>query len=300
MAGQTEFCLLGPLMVRQCGTPLPVPPGKQQALLAALLLRTGRPAGLDELAQVLWGELLPPSARVSLQNYVKRLRRTLGDEGGARIVTGPDGYLIRVSPAELDVTRFESALAAGRAAARSGSWAEAARVLASGLALWRGEPLAGIYSEILAREVPRLAEMRLQALEARIEADLRLGRPGEVIAELRALTAAEPLRERLHGLLMTALYSDGQQAAALAAYQAARQVLLDELGAEPGPELQRLQARVLTGELGRPEPGGGCGPAPAAPTLAGPAVPGPALPGPARGPARPGPALSRQAGRTPR
>jgi DNA-binding SARP family transcriptional activator len=247
-----QFCLLGPLLVRRGDAVVPVPAAKHRVLLAALLLHAGRPVGIDELTEILWGPAPPVTARVSLQNYVMRLRRILADDGPPRIVTQPGGYLINVGPGELDITRFEAALAAGRAAARAGAWEDAAAVLADGLALWRGEPLAAVPSDLLlAREVPRLAELRLQALEARIDAELHLGRPAEVIVELRGLVAAEPLRERLHALLMTALVRDGQQAGALAAYQAARRVLVDELGAEPGPELQRLQQQVLAG----PPPG---------------------------------------------
>ena len=248
MAGEMQYGLLGPLAVRRDGIAVPVPPGQQRVLLAALLLRAGRPVSADELAFVLWGDAPLASVRLSLQNCVMRLRRSLG-AGAAAIVTEPGGYRIDVDAGSVDVARFEAALAAGRAAARAGSWAEAAALLAGGLALWRGEPLAGVASEMLAgRERPRLAELRLQALEARIEADLRLGRHADVIVEVRQLAAAEPLRERLHALLMTALYLDGQQAGALAAYQAARRVLVAEVGAEPAPELQRLHRQILTGE----------------------------------------------------
>jgi DNA-binding SARP family transcriptional activator/Tfp pilus assembly protein PilF len=250
VSAETEFCMLGPLVVRRRGVVVPVPAGKQQELLAALLLRAGRPAGTDELTEALWGSGIPPSARASLQNHVMRLRKTLEDGSGPRIVTEAGGYLIRVEPDELDVLRFESFLAAGREAAQAGSWAQAAAVLRAGLSLWRGELLSGLSSDkMAAREAPRLAEMRLQGIEARIDADLRLGGHAEVIAELRQLAAAEPLRERLHALLMTALYRDGQQAGALAAYQAARGVLISELGAEPGPELRQLQQAVLAGDL---------------------------------------------------
>jgi DNA-binding SARP family transcriptional activator len=273
-----QFCLLGPLLVRRGDAVVPIPAAKHRVLLAALLLQAGRPVGLDELTEVLWGPAPPVTARVSLQNYVMRLRRILADDGPPRIVTQPGGYLINVEPGELDISRFESALAAGRAAARAAAWADAAAVLGEGLALWRGEPLAAVPSELLlAREVPRLAELRLQALEARIDAELHLGRPAEVIVELRGLVAAEPLRERLHALLMTALVRDGQQAGALAAYQAARRVMIDELGAEPGPELQRLQQQVLAGPPpgrpgpGQPQPGGLL---PGRPAAGGPAVPG--------------------------
>ena len=251
MTGEMQYGLLGPLAVRRDGAQIPIPPGQQRVLLAALLLQAGRPARVDELGALLWAADQPASVRLSLQHCVMRLRRSLGADGAQIIVTEPGGYRIRVGPGELDITRFEAALAAGREAARAGSWPEAAAQLAAGLALWRGEPLSGVESDDLAaRELPRLAELRLQALEARIDADLHLGRHSDVIVELRQLTAAQPLRERLHALLMLALYRDGQQAGALAAYQAARGVLVDELGTEPGRDLQRLHQQVLAGDPG--------------------------------------------------
>jgi DNA-binding SARP family transcriptional activator len=263
LPGETEYGLLGPLTVRRDGAEIPIPPGQQRVLLAALLLRAGQPARIDELGALLWADAQPASVRLSLQHCVMRLRRSLGADGAQVIVTEPGGYRIRVVPGELDITRFEAALAAGREAARAGSWPEAAAALAAGLGLWRGEPLSGVGSDDLAaRELPRLAELRLQALEARIDADLHVGRHADVIVELRQLTAAQPLRERLHALLMLALYRDGQQAGALAAYQAARGVLTEELGTEPGPELQRLHQQMLAGDPGLaaaparpPEPG---------------------------------------------
>jgi DNA-binding SARP family transcriptional activator/tetratricopeptide (TPR) repeat protein len=243
----TEFCLLGPVLVRRGGVVLPVAPGKQRAVLAALLLSAGRVVSLDELAEVLWGPAPPPSARVAVQNHVMKLRQALGD--GARIGTHPRGYQIVVDDAGLDVSRFEAYLAGARAAARDGSWDAAAEQARAGLALWRGEPLADVDSDLLAaRDVPRLAELRLQAVEVALEADLRLGRPGEVITEARRLAAADPLRERLHGLLMRALYQDGRQAEALAAYARARQVLVDELGTEPGAGLRELHRQILNGD----------------------------------------------------
>jgi DNA-binding SARP family transcriptional activator len=223
VAAETEFCLLGPLLVRHRGTEVSVPSGKQRSLLAALLLSAGRPVTVDELAEALWGASPPPSARASLHNYVMRLRKSLADAGLSRITTLPDGYLFSAGPGELDVDQFESALATAREAARNGSWADAAVSLRMALSLWRGQPLSGVPSDTLARrEAPRLAEMRLQALEVRIDADLHLGRHADVIIELRQLAAAHPLRERLHALLMIALWRNGQQAAALAAFQAAR------------------------------------------------------------------------------
>ena len=243
----TEFCLLGPLLVRRGGVSLPVMPGKQRAVLAVLLLSADRVVSFDELTEALWGAAPPPSARVAVQNYVMKLRKALGD--GARIRTQPHGYEIVVADGELDVSRFEAHLAAARAAARDGSWEAASGQVRAGLTLWRGEPLADVESDLLAaRDIPRLAELRLQALELGLEGDLRLGRHAEVITELRQLAAADPLRERLHGLLMLALYRDGRQAEALAAYARARQVLVDELGAEPGAGLRELQRQILAGD----------------------------------------------------
>lgn len=252
----TEFCLLGPLMVRSGASVLPVPRGKQRAVLAALLLSEGRVVSLNDLGEVLWGDRPPPSARVAVQNHVMRLRRSLTD-AGSRIHTQPPGYLIRAEADEVDVTRFGTHADAARAAARDRAWETAAAQAGAALALWRGEPLADVESEVLAsREGPRLAEMRLQALETRIEADLHLGRHAEVIAELRQLAAAHRLRERLHGLLMLALYQDGRRGEALEAYQQARAVLVEELGTEPGATLSEVHQQILAGDpaLMLPEP----------------------------------------------
>jgi DNA-binding SARP family transcriptional activator/Tfp pilus assembly protein PilF len=268
MTPKLEFCLLGPLVVRCGGVVLPVPRGRQQALLAVLLLNADRVVSVGEIGETLWGPTPLPSASATVRNYVKRLRRVLGDTDQARIVTRSPGYAIRVDPGELDVAQFEVLLEGARDAARGGSWEAAADQAREALALWRGDPLADVRSEALTlREVPRLAELRLQAAELRIDAELRLGRHGVVIAELERMAAAHPLREHLHAVLMLALYRDGRQAEALAAYQRARRVLVDELGTEPGAELRELHRQVLTAgptlagsKLGRLSPGGG-GPA---------------------------------------
>ena len=167
MAPETEFCLLGSLMVRCRGIAIAVPHGKQRALLAALLLNAGRLVTVDDLVEVLWGSSPPPSARPSLKTYVMRLRKTLAGAAQPLISTRPGGYLITVGHGELDVDRFETLAAAARAAEHAGSWADAAAMLRSALSLWRGEPLADVPSDTLARrELPRLAEMRLTAIEA--------------------------------------------------------------------------------------------------------------------------------------
>jgi DNA-binding SARP family transcriptional activator len=247
MAPKLEFCLLGPVVVRCDGVALPVPRGRQRALLAVLLLNAGRVVSVSEITETLWGPEPLPSAPATIRNYVKRLRRVLDGADQSRIVTRSPGYAIRADPREVDVARFEVLLENARNAARRESWETAADQALAALALWRGEPLADVQSEVLAlREVPRLAELRLQAAELRIDAELRLGRHGVVIAELERMAAAHPLREHLHALLMLALYRDGRHAEALAAYQHARRVLVAELGTEPGPELRELHRQILS------------------------------------------------------
>jgi DNA-binding SARP family transcriptional activator len=167
LPAEVEFGLLGPLLVRRGGIPVEVPHGKQRILLAALLLNAGRVLSADDLSDTLWESAPPASARATLQNYVKRLRACFGDRGHLLVKTVPPGYCLQVEPGQLDVHRFESLLTAGRAAARSADWQEAAARLRDALALWRGEPLGGISSTVLAlREIPRLTELRLQATEA--------------------------------------------------------------------------------------------------------------------------------------
>ncbi len=242
-----EFGLLGPLLVRRGDEVVAVPQAKQRTVLAALLLRPGQVVAADELIAALWSEP-PASARVTVQNYVRRLRRTLDDTDRSRIRTQPRGYLIQVDPEELDTARFEGLLGSARSAARAGRWDASAASARAALALWRGPPLADVESEVLVREVPRLTEMRLQALEARIEADLHLGFHQEVAAELRGLSVAHPLREQLHAQLMLALYRSGRRPEALDAFRRARQVLVGQLAIEPGAGLRALYRQMLAGD----------------------------------------------------
>jgi DNA-binding SARP family transcriptional activator len=249
MAAQLEFCLLGPVAVRRGGVALPVSRGRQRAVLAVLLLNAGRTVSVDEIAEALWGWSPPPSAAATIRNYVKQLRRVLGDAGQSPIVTRSPGYLIQAGPEELDVTRFEALLAAARTAAQEAAWPTAADQAGAALAQWRGEPLADVKSEVLSlREVPRLAELRLQAAELRLGAELHLGRHAVVIAELERMAATHPLREHVYALLMLALYREGRQAEALEAYHRARRVLVTELGAEPGAELRELHRQILVAD----------------------------------------------------
>jgi DNA-binding SARP family transcriptional activator len=244
-----EFCLLGPLIVRSGDTVLPIPQGKQRAVLAVLLVRAGQVVPAYELAELIWDGAPPRSARVTLQNYVKRLRQALGEAGQARIRTRDAGYLIEARPGELDLLRFNALCGMGHAAARQGEWDRAALQLRAALALWRGQPFVDVSCQLLAAsETPRLAELRITALEDRIAADLHLGRHAQVIPELQQLALAERLRERVHALLMRALYQTGRQADALAAYQTARHGLVSELGLEPGPGLRELHQQILAGD----------------------------------------------------
>ena len=250
-----DFGLLGPLLVRDGLTQVPVPARRQRVLLAALLLSPDRVVSLDALAETLWDGAPPAGARGALHSTVQRLRSTLGPAGSGLVHTKAPGYLIEVGDGELDVRSFGSLVAQGQAAAAAGRWDQAAGLLRQALGLWRGEPLADVPSTLLrTREVPPLEDRRLHALALRIDADLWLGRDSELVPELRALVAAHPLQEKFHAQLMLGLYRSGQPADALSAYQDVRRMLADELGVDPGPELRRLQQAILAGdpELLRP------------------------------------------------
>jgi DNA-binding SARP family transcriptional activator len=242
------FGYLGPLLVEagDDGAVLPTP--RPRTFLAVLLTRAGRPVAVDELAEFVWDGNPPDRAADTLRTYAMRLRRALGG-AGERIVTRDPGYLIDVTAEEVDALRFARAYREGAAAYRAGEWVAARAALADALALWRGEPLADIPSQLLRdAEVPSLHRQRLQALQWRVDADLQLGGGEELLAELEALTAREPLREQLHVLLMTALARAGQTSEALSVYQRARDLLISQLGIEPGPELRELQRRILAGD----------------------------------------------------
>jgi DNA-binding SARP family transcriptional activator len=226
-----EFRILGPLEVISDGRALDLGGAKQRALLAVLLLHPNQVVSQDRLIDALWEESPPDTALKALQVHVSKLRGQLGRD---RIMTRAPGYAIRIEPGELDVERFE------RLAGEGG------RQLVDALALWRGPPLADVAHTRFARqEIGRLQERRLAVLEERIEADLALGRGADLIAELEALAAEHPLRERFRALLMLALYRGGRQAEALDVYQNARRTLVDELGIEPGRELRELHQTIL-------------------------------------------------------
>jgi DNA-binding SARP family transcriptional activator/tetratricopeptide (TPR) repeat protein len=244
------FGLLGPLLVRQADVELRVTAARQRVLLATLLVRHGHVVSADELVEHVWDGLSPGGARATLHSYVMRLRHQLGPVAGARIVTCQPGYAIRLDTDELDETRFRTLIRAGTEAVREQSWSRASLLLAEALQLWRGVPLADVPSEELRRlMLPQWEQLRLQAIEAKNEADLCLGKHAQLVPELYSLTAEHPLRERLHGQLMLAMYRSGCQADALAAYQRARRLLVDQLGVEPTVELRELHQRILAADV---------------------------------------------------
>jgi DNA-binding SARP family transcriptional activator len=245
--GLAEFGILGPLEVWRCGRAVPVGGPRQRAVLALLLLEANRVVSLDRLAEDLWGGHPPEGWVTTVQIYVSHLRQAL-EPGRARgaagevLVTRNPGYLLRVDRERLDAARFQDGFTAGRAALEAGRYAEAAETLRQALGLWRGQVFADLADYAFTRpEAARLEELRLAATEARVDADLALGRHDALTAELEQLAAAHPVRERLHGQLMLALYRCGRQADALAAYRRVRDLLAAELGIDPGEPLRRLQ-----------------------------------------------------------
>ncbi|MEU4549495.1 AfsR/SARP family transcriptional regulator [Nonomuraea dietziae] len=245
-----RFGVLGPLRVLDGGGAEVTPgPAKHRALLVALLMSAGQTVTHDRLVTAVWGAEPPASAEAVLRVYVSALRKTV--EG---IRTVPGGYLLAVDPEEVDALRFERMVAHARRARAAGRAIEAVDALAQALGLWRGRALDGIEGELRRAHAVPLEELRLAALEERVELDLELGRGAELIGELRALVAAYPLRERAWAQLMHALTQAGRRSDALAAYQEARGTLVAELGLEPGPELREAHERVLAEELGRSVP----------------------------------------------
>jgi DNA-binding SARP family transcriptional activator len=246
-----EFGILGPIEVSSEGRPLRIGAGKQSALLAILLLNANEVVSADRLIDELWGEDSPETAAKALQVHVSQLRKVLEPERGAGdpgrvLVTRSPGYMLALEPEQLDLNRFDRLTGDGREALASGEPERAAGLLRDALSLWRGPPLAEHSFEQFARaEIARLEELRVAALEDRLQADLEAGRHAEVVSELESLVAAEPLRERTRGQLMLALYRSGRQGEALEAFQSARRTLVQELGIEPGRELQAMHEAIL-------------------------------------------------------
>ena len=238
-----DFRILGPLEVVDEGRVVAVSGSKQQALLSVLLVHANETLSADQLIEELWGETPPATANKTLQVHVSRLRKTLADGNGKDeiLLTRAHGYQLNVEPERVDAHRFEQLVAEGRRALAAGQDARAAATLERALAMWRGVPLGDLaYEPFAARESDRLAELRIGAIEELLDAKLALGRHAEVVAEIDALIAEHPYRERLRAQKMLALYRSDRQADALQVYQDARVRLVMDLGIEPGERLRRL------------------------------------------------------------
>src|SRR6266550_7613132 len=243
---RVEFRILGPLQVLDGGSELELGSPKERALLAVLLLQPGVAVGRERLIDAVWGESRPPSAAKALNVHVSHLRKALARDGDPVIATRPPGYVLEIDPEQLDATRFERLVAEAREQIASNRVPVARDLLHDALELWRGRALDGVDLEASVRhEVSRLEELRLGAEMDRIDCELALGQHERVIGDLESLLAEYPLRERLCGQYMLALYRAGRQAEALQAYQDARRVLVDTLGLEPSEPLQRLERAIL-------------------------------------------------------
>jgi YVTN family beta-propeller protein len=242
-----QFLVLGPIQVRIGEKQAPITRRRHKALLAILLLHANEVVPRQRLVEELWEDGPPATADSALHGLVSQLRRLLETPDSATpIVTRPSGYALEVDPRTIDVHQFEQLVREGEVAAATGDHEDAARAFRSALTLWRGNPFEDIGDPSFVQvERRRLEEQRLHALESRIEADLQLGRAEELVAELQVLVAAEPYRERSRRQLMLALYRSGRQADALGEYRNARRLFADELGIEPGPELQALERQIL-------------------------------------------------------
>jgi DNA-binding SARP family transcriptional activator len=247
-----EFRLLGDIAVLADGQPLDLGGTRQRSVLALLLLNRNRPLATELLADRLWPDEQPLTAVKTIQVYVSRLRHVLGPAAD-RLTSSPTGYRLAVADEELDAARFERGLRQAREALGAGSAETARRTLEEAIRLWSGPSMGDLATEPFARrEADRLEELRLQAHEELFELRIAAGMARETIGELRRLTGEQPGRERLWRLLMVALWADGRQAEALEAYHDARRYLAEELGLDPGPDLQELEHAILTQEAPRP------------------------------------------------
>jgi YVTN family beta-propeller protein len=239
-----QFRILGSLEVARDGRPVTLGGTRQRAVLAILLLHRQEVVSVDRLVDELWGERPPGTATKTVQVYVSRLRKELGE---GVLLTRGGGYVLDIEPEQLDGARFERLAHEGMGALDRDEVSSARDLFGEALALWRGPALDDLaYEQFAQGEIARLEELRLATLEARIEADLALGRHSELVPELEILVREHPVRERLRAQLILALYRSGRQADALASYRDARRALVEELGLEPSRELKELEQRVLT------------------------------------------------------
>ena len=247
-----EYRVLGPVEVLADGRPVAIGGPKPRSLLVLLLLNAGRVVPTSQVIEALWGGRPPMSGATRVQGVVSQLRASFARAGvtGGPIATRPPGYLLTVGDGELDLEVFERRCGDGRAQAARGDLEAAAAAYRAGLELWRGPALTGVDAVFAEAEAARLEERRLAAVEDLTEVELALGRHAGLVGELTALVARHPLRERLRERLMLALYRSGRQAESLEVYREGHRLLVEELGLEPGPDLQRLQRAILTGDPG--------------------------------------------------
>ncbi|MFJ9139386.1 BTAD domain-containing putative transcriptional regulator [Streptomyces sp. NPDC102256] len=250
-----EIQVLGPLSATVNGVSIVPTASKPRQLLALFAFYPGRIVPVATLMEELWGTDMPQSAMTTLQTYVLQLRRHLGTAmgpdapGNAKevLATRHGGYVLQIPADAVDLHRYEQLVAGGQCAFEQGEDGQAAALLRDALDMWDGPALVDVRAgAILSIEIMRLKESRLVTIERRIDADLRLGRHGELIAELTDLIARHPQHEGLHSQAMVALYRSGRQATALDVYRRLRKQLIDELGVEPSPQLQRLHQMMLT------------------------------------------------------
>lgn len=247
---RVTFGLLGPLLVTTSkGMPIYVSAPKQRVILAALLLKANTAVPPERLVYAVWGDSPPPTARAAIRTYMMRLRGALSLVG-TRVVARPSGYAIEVrQPAELDLAELERLRVESHKAAEARQWSLAASLCTKALSLWRGVPLEDIPSAVLHQNVvEHLTELRVELAVARIDAELRLGRDSYLVAELRHLAEEHPLREHIQAQLMVVYYRCGRQVEALEVYRRVRTTLADELGIDPGPELQKIHQLILSSD----------------------------------------------------
>ncbi|MFD3808836.1 BTAD domain-containing putative transcriptional regulator [Streptomyces sp. NPDC058619] len=247
------FRILGPLQVTGHAGPVRIPPGRQEVILAALLLEANRVVSTDYLVDLIWDDEPPDTARTQVQICVSRLRKLFSSAAiAAAITTRPPGYVLKTEGDLVDAAMFARTVADARALAKQGGLTGAVELLRAAAELWQGDCLSGVSSETLRSKALQLDEERLTAAETRIELELDLGRHHQLVGEIQLLVRVHPLRERLRGQLMLALYRSGRQAEALESYRVGRELLVEELGLEPGGELRALESAILAGEVPPP------------------------------------------------
>jgi DNA-binding SARP family transcriptional activator len=243
--------VLGPIEVTLGGRAVRLTGQRQRALLAALALERGRAVPVDRLVDVLWDTSPPATARAKIQAHVSGLRQAFGQDtrtADGPLITRSPGYALRCEGVEFDLAEFEALTAEASEAAASGEPAAASRLYADALVLWRGSAFADVESPLIRRAAVKLEERRLLGAEAKAEADLALGHCERIAAELSPWLAMHPFRERMRAMLMLALYRLGCRADALALYREGHQLMVAELGLEPGPQLRALHQHILAGE----------------------------------------------------